>query len=158
MYSLTYEEHRTLTIEITPQSKHSYVTIFNMIDDFSKISVTHSYQDFRSKFIQSKWYYYSYEHYCMLSTNINIFTNMVKPSTNIEPMYISKRMFDIIYKDYPEYFVNSNVRKWTQPDTKTTYISLSLTYSPSLKTSKHEQYQIMSDLMFLPKPVILSNP
>jgi len=124
-----------------------------MIDDFSKITITHSYQDFRSKFIQSKWYNYSYEHYCMLSTYIS---TLQQPSK--DTFLLSKPLYDKLCKYYPEYFVNSNVRKWTPPDIKTTYSGLSLTYSPSLKTSKHEQYQIISDLMFLPKTVILSNP
>ena len=141
MYSLTYEDRRKLTIEMTHKSKHSYITVFDMIDEFSKISITQSYQDFRSKFIESKWYTYSYDHYSLLSNTIKLLST---PKT--ETLLLSKPLFDKLRKIYPEYFVDS--KKYIPPDIKTTYNNLSLTYFPSLKTSDEDQFEVIFNLIF----------
>lgn len=151
MYNLTYEDHRKLTIEMTSQSKHSYITVFNMIHDFSKISIVHSYQDFKSKFIKIGWYTFSYDHYYLLS---NFIKQYFEPK--IETLLLSKPLFDKLCKIYPEYFVDSN--KYIAPDIKTTYNNLSLTYFPSIKTSNEELFEIIYKLLFQNKQAILSNP
>jgi len=150
MYSLTYGDHRTLTIEMTSQSRNSFMTVFDLIGSFSKFVIAYSYQDFRSKFIQSGWLNYSFEQSCLLSALAKQYS---EPKT--ETMILSKPVFDKLCKIYPEYFVDS--KKWTFPDSKTNYNNLSLTYFPSLKISDEDQFEVIFNLIFHNKQTILSN-
>lgn len=154
MYSLTYGDHRTLTIEMIPYSRNSFMTVFDLIDSFSKFVIAYSYQDFRSKFIQSGLLDYSFEQSCLLSALAEKYKQYIEPKT--ETMLLSKPAFDKFCKIYPEYFVDSN--KYIAPDIKTTYNNLSLTYFPSIKTSNEELFEIIYKLLFQNKQAILSNP
>lgn len=140
MYNLTYEDHR-----------NSFMTVFNIIDSFSKATIAHSYQDFRSKFIKSGWLNYSFEESRILSALAKQYSE-----PKIETLLLSKPLFDKFCKIYPEYFVDSN--KYIAPDIKTTYNNLSLTYFPPIKTSNEELFETIYKLLFQNKQTILSKP